>query len=55
MGIIDFAAGYALGGKAGNQGIDEFIAAQGYRAYTRANVEGYESAARDGPEGVLAL
>ena len=27
MGIIDFAAGYALGGKAGNQGIDEFIAA----------------------------
>ena len=27
MGIIDFAAGYALGGKAGNQGVDEFIAA----------------------------
>ena len=27
MGIIDFAAGYALGGKAGNQGIDEFMAA----------------------------
>lgn len=27
MGIIDFAAGYALGGKAGNHGIDEFIAA----------------------------
>jgi hypothetical protein len=27
MGIIDFVAGYALGGKAGNQGIDEFIAA----------------------------
>jgi hypothetical protein len=27
MGILDFAAGYALGGKAGNQGIDEFIAA----------------------------
>jgi hypothetical protein len=27
MGIIDFAAGYALGGKAGNQGIDEFLAA----------------------------
>jgi len=27
MGIIDFAAGYALGGKAGNQGIDEFITA----------------------------
>ena len=27
MGIIDFAAGYALGGKAGNRGIDEFIAA----------------------------
>jgi len=27
MGIIDFATGYALGGKAGNQGIDEFIAA----------------------------
>ena len=27
MGIIDFAAGYALGGKAGNKGIDEFIAA----------------------------
>lgn len=27
MGIFDFAAGYALGGKAGNQGIDEFIAA----------------------------
>jgi hypothetical protein len=27
MGIIDFAAGYTLGGKAGNQGIDEFLAA----------------------------
>ena len=27
MGIIDFAAGYALGGKAGNQGVDEFVAA----------------------------
>ncbi len=27
MGIIDFAAGYALGGKAGNQGIDEVVAA----------------------------
>ncbi len=27
MGIIDFAAGYALGGKAGNQGIDELVAA----------------------------
>ena len=27
MGILDFVAGYALGGKAGNQGIDEFIAA----------------------------
>ena len=27
MGIIDFAAGYALGGKAGNHGIDEVLAA----------------------------
>ena len=27
MGVIDFAAGYLLGGKAGNQGIDEFMAA----------------------------
>lgn len=27
MGILEFVAGYALGGKAGNQGIDEFIAA----------------------------
>jgi hypothetical protein len=27
VGIIDFAAGYALGGKAGNQGIDEIVAA----------------------------
>ena len=27
MGIFDFAVGYALGGKAGNQGIDEFLAA----------------------------
>ena len=36
-------------------GIDEFIAAQGYQAYARANVEAYESVARDGPEGVLAL
>jgi len=27
MGILDFAAGYALGGKAGNQGVDEFVAA----------------------------
>jgi hypothetical protein len=27
VGILDFAAGYALGGKAGNQGIDEFVAA----------------------------
>jgi hypothetical protein len=27
MGILDFAAGYALGGKAGNQGVDEFISA----------------------------
>ena len=27
MGIIDFAAGYALGGKAGNQGFDETVAA----------------------------
>jgi len=27
MGILDFVAGYALGGKAGNQGVDEFIAA----------------------------
>jgi hypothetical protein len=27
VGIIDFAAGYALGGKAGNQGFDEMLAA----------------------------
>lgn len=27
MGIIDFAAGYALGGKAGNQGVDEVVGA----------------------------
>ena len=26
MGIIDFAAGYALGGKAGNQGFDDVVA-----------------------------
>ena len=26
MGIIDFAAGYALGGKAGNQGFDDMVA-----------------------------
>lgn len=25
MGLIDFAAGYALGGKAGNQGVDEVV------------------------------
>ena len=27
VGIIDFAAGYALGGKAGNQGFDEMVTA----------------------------
>lgn len=27
MGLIDFAAGYALGGKAGNQGFDEMVTA----------------------------
>ena len=27
MGLLDFAAGYALGGKAGNKGIDEIAAA----------------------------
>ena len=27
MGLIDFAAGYALGGKAGNQGLDDVVAA----------------------------
>jgi hypothetical protein len=27
VGIIDFAAGYALGGKAGNQGVDEVVGA----------------------------
>ncbi len=27
VGLLDFAVGYALGGKAGNQGIDEFLAA----------------------------
>ena len=27
MGVIDFGAGYALGGKAGNQGIDDVLAA----------------------------
>ena len=27
MGILDFAAGYALGGKAGNQGFDDVVAA----------------------------
>lgn len=27
MGLIDFAAGYALGGKAGNQGLDDIVSA----------------------------
>jgi hypothetical protein len=27
VGILDFAAGYALGGKAGNQGIDDLVGA----------------------------
>jgi hypothetical protein len=27
VGIVDFAAGYALGGRAGNQGIDEIVEA----------------------------
>ena len=27
MGLIDFAAGYALGGKAGNQGFDDVVSA----------------------------
>ena len=27
MGILDFAAGYALGGKAGNKGFDDMVAA----------------------------
>jgi hypothetical protein len=27
VGLIDFAAGYALGGKAGNEGFDEVVAA----------------------------
>jgi hypothetical protein len=27
VGILDFAAGYTLGGKAGNQGVDEMITA----------------------------
>ena len=27
MGLLDFAAGYVLGGKAGNQGIDEVVGA----------------------------
>jgi hypothetical protein len=27
MGLFDFGAGYFLGGKAGNQGIDEFLGA----------------------------
>jgi hypothetical protein len=27
VGIIDFAAGYALGGKAGNKGFDEVVTA----------------------------
>ena len=36
-------------------GIDEFIAAHGYAAYARANVEAYESVVRDGSDGVMAL
>jgi hypothetical protein len=27
VGLLDFAAGYALGGKAGNQGFDDVVAA----------------------------
>ena len=27
MGLLDFAVGYALGGKAGNQGLDEVVGA----------------------------
>lgn len=27
MGLLDFAAGYVLGGKAGNQGIDDVLGA----------------------------
>lgn len=35
--------------------IDAFIAAHGYQAYARANVQGYEVVVRDGFRGVLAL
>lgn len=35
--------------------IDQFIAARGYRAYARANVELYDLIGNTEPEGVLAL
>ena len=46
MGIFDFAAGYALGGKAGNQGIDEFIAA-GREVLHSREFQGLVAAARN--------
>ena len=46
MGIFDFVAGYALGGKAGNQGIDEFIAAGREVVHSR-EFQGLVAAARN--------
>jgi hypothetical protein len=46
MGILDFAAGYFLGGRAGNQGIDEFIAA-GKEVIHSREFQGLVSAARN--------
>ena len=46
MGILDFTAGYALGGKAGNQGIDEFIAA-GREVLHSREFQGLVAAARN--------
>ena len=46
MGILDFAAGYALGGRAGNQGIDEFLAA-GREVLHSREFQGLVAAARN--------
>ncbi len=45
MGIIDFAAGYALGAKAGNQGFEEFLAA-GREVLHSREFQGLVAAAR---------
>lgn len=45
MGIVDFAAGYALGGRAGNQGIDEIVEA-GRDVFRSREFQALVSAAR---------